>query len=1652
MDAVAHVPAQGQQAEVVAVQGVEAIVPTGWDDGLDMCRAAINKHSNQIMARSKLMRNMPASNYSDWKKWGVELLEQSRRCTWGLTYTAEVAALDALLYQCPDERWRQKILGGNLTFQEAIDWGVQMLTSKQQSKELNQTVPNKDSPGDQLRDIPLDRVETKTETRKWDCCYCFTNHGRFDSCPARGYFCSDCGEKDHLPKTQICQKGKSPGAARGRGRGRGDTRGRGARGRARGRGGQSKTEFVNVRDAKGNIVRKKVNYVKTYTDCTEEDFEGEVFDYDYPLSRLLTVGKLGDEGDKTYVRITPTNAEYRTNVPWTTDSGVQKTLMAEKHFSWMLEKNPEMKIQRSNVRFKPYSSEVTVPLLGCCEVRLTNNKGRNIKTKVYIAKEETESLLGKEDAIKLGILKINPDGEGPENDEHEKVRCITPEILKEEIESGVVSGGKTQKEIDKQTEDITSKHAGVFEGMGRANTEPIHIKMKDDVTPIAQGKRPIPHQFLKPFIKKMEYMKENGLVEGPLPPNECTGWIHNPVITKKSWSSDEVRINIDTKRMNEQLVHTKIPIPTTEELRHDLEGSDRFSALDCRDSFFHFPLDDETQELFKFHGHDGLYRFKVLVTGTPPASGECHAAMSRILQGLEGVVVIKDDILVHGEGDKHDENLKACLDRLHDNRIRLRREKCKLGKQQVMWFGHIYSKQGMSPDPAKVEHIKAWPAPKSKEEVKAFLQTVQFVAQYMRCDKGTPHADVTAPLRALTRANVRFMWDKKCQWAFEELKRRISQRTVLVHYVPDLDTRLYVDHGPDGIGSTLAQKHTEDGQAKWKTVHHMSRSLVKSEKNYDKVEGESLAIYSGVLMNKRYLFGAPFTVMTDHSSLPTLYNSRRPAPHRVDRHRGRLGAFQFTTQYVPGDKNPADYGSRHPDAIPESMTAEEREEMGIETEEEDTEIWVNRVLEKTLPAITMEQMREATQQDEELAEVVKEKKTGTKSKKMSKGPYGKMWDDLQERNGILLKDGKQMVVPKSLQAQAIAIAHEGHMKADGTLRQLRESQWFRNMRGEVQKFVDSCKCATANPRNPTPPMRLRPMPTEPWKVTAVDYKGPIGGPGGWYLHTQMDLYSRWPEVYMTKSTKMEELKKVLGRTMRLHGRPNEIWSDGGAPYNSREWETWVSSWGTKPRKTTPYHPPANGLVERFNQSLKATIHAAYAAGTDPVEEVDKFVASYRNTPHSTTGEKPSKLMFNRDVETKLPRFTKPGKGKHHQDARENDRQKKQEMKKRFDTKKRTKQVDIKPGDWAYRKNMTPTTIKGPWEPIPFQIIKVEYDRITGIRDGETSTRIRGHWKLVVSRPAHLEPFTWDERPSRCTPAGAAINELDGTDPWDDDDYGGPGGKPNTRARAAERRQQQPPPPLAPFQELPPQQDQVGDQAADNEEAADVPEVATQQDHGVDQAANNEEAMEGCSHCRTKVTMTDNRVTCLHWLRQQGYTQYGGWFFKNVGQEGEIQHKARTISIPKWMFPSNTTHMEAEGVDTRVLLPIMVALQEAKRPMTTDTSQNEDDAEADSEYSSAGSNSSDDPCHGFSTPSPENDLEAPEEGTSPRAIHEDGEDPTHEEATAGPSHQTGEEDEDGQEGQRPEEAFTLSPERWLRSGAHRRPFRLRKKRGGERGPI
>ena len=109
------------------------------------------------------------------------------------------------------------------------------------------------------------------------------------------------------------------------------------------------------------------------------------------------------------------------------------------------------------------------------------------------------------------------------------------------------------------------------------------------------------------------------------------------------------------------MLQTHFPIPTADQLRHEFAGSDRYSVIDLNHAFHQLELDEESRQLFVFTTPFGLYRFKRLVMGTPPASAECHSKLAQVLKGLKGTVQIKDDLVVHGVGKKHDERLEAVL-------------------------------------------------------------------------------------------------------------------------------------------------------------------------------------------------------------------------------------------------------------------------------------------------------------------------------------------------------------------------------------------------------------------------------------------------------------------------------------------------------------------------------------------------------------------------------------------------------------------------------------------------------------------------------------------------------------------------------------------------------------------------------------------------------------------------------------------------------------------------------------------------------------------------------------------------------------------------------------------------------------------------------
>ena len=101
-------------------------------------------------------------------------------------------------------------------------------------------------------------------------------------------------------------------------------------------------------------------------------------------------------------------------------------------------------------------------------------------------------------------------------------------------------------------------------------------------------------------------------------------------------------------------------------------------------------------------------------------------------------------------------------------------------------------------------------------DVKSFLQTVQFNTAYLGMkDPGEMnYAELTAPLRELTRLKSKFTRTAKHQEHFEHIREGLVSDKVMVPFDPARDTRLYSDGGPKGAQATVAQcyYHPEKGE------------------------------------------------------------------------------------------------------------------------------------------------------------------------------------------------------------------------------------------------------------------------------------------------------------------------------------------------------------------------------------------------------------------------------------------------------------------------------------------------------------------------------------------------------------------------------------------------------------------------------------------------------------------------------------------------------------------------------------------------------------------------------------------------------------------------------------------------------------------------
>jgi len=710
----------------------------------------------------------------------------------------------------------------------------------------------------------------------------------------------------------------------------------------------------------------------------------------------------------------------------------------------------------------------------------------------------------------------------------------------------------------------------------------------------------------------LEEQVEKMLKEDVIRPSSSP-WSSPVILVKKK--NGTWRFCVDYRRLNKITVKDVYPLPRIDDIMDSLQGSQFFTSIDMQSSYWQVEVKEEHKQKTAFITPEGLYEFNVMPFGLCNAPATFERLMDNVLRGLKWKTCLcyLDDVIIYSPDFKtHLIRLEAVLKCFDKAGLKLNNEKCKFGFEKLPLFGYIVDKNGIKPDPEKTLAIKNYPKPLNIKQVRSFLGLCSYYRKFIKGFSNIAH-----PLNDLTKKEEAFEWKQQQEDAFRNLKDVLSNPPVLRHYNPQSKTLLHTDASNIGLGAVLVQN--DDGTER--VISYASRTLLPAEKNYTTTEKECLAVLWAITKFRPYLYGRPFSVMTDHHALCWLTGLKDPSG-RLARWALRLQEYEVTICYKSGKEHAdSDALSRGPLALTEK------------NEDDDDVMFINAIETSKDTDGYMENIKKLMKEKDGKRSAVEEnfKLVGDHIYKRNPSPIGQPW---------------LLIIPKEERRKVIEDHHchitAGHLGITRTFKRLSSRFFWPSMLKSVEIFVKSCHlCQTRK----IPPKRkaglLQPIPPtkEPFERIGIDLLGPLPlskNRKRWII-VVTDYHTKFVETgALSNGTAIEVANFLVLKVILRHGAPMKLISDRGTQFMSNVMKQVLEKCHIEHNPTTGYHAQTNGLTERFNRTLANMLSMYVNQEHKDWDEILPYVTfAYNTSVQETTGYSPFFLLHAREPITPI---------------------------------------------------------------------------------------------------------------------------------------------------------------------------------------------------------------------------------------------------------------------------------------------------------------------------------------------------------------------------------------------------------------------------------
>ena len=747
--------------------------------------------------------------------------------------------------------------------------------------------------------------------------------------------------------------------------------------------------------------------------------------------------------------------------------------------------------------------------------------------------------------------------------------------------------------------ELLVKYASVFSDRpGRTHVYEHEIALTDP-TPFSVPQYPIPLAHRKAVFAEIESMERQGIISRASTPYS------SPLVTAVK-KNGAVRVCLDARRLNSvMLPDTELPRPIDDILL--TLGPIRFvSSIDLTAGYWQVPLKKEHRQYTGFRVGTRSYVFNVLPFGISTAVSSFTRCMDLVLSptcsGFTHCYV--DDILVVSETfEEHLEHLNLVFNALKRAGFTMRLPKCSFFRESVNFLGYKLDRDGLRPDPDRIQGLLDFPVPKNIKSVQAFLGLANFDRVF------TPNfSEVVEPLTQLLRKTSAWSWSDEQQRAFEQTKAMLAKETLLWHPDPTLPFVVQCDASDVGVGAVLYQQVG----GKRRVVAYYSRLLLDRERRYTVSEKEFLAIVAALKKWRILLLGRRFEVLTDHRALVSYLRFCRLLSPRISRWVLALQEFDFSLEYVAGPTNiVADALSRCPPRFAPPQDASFR-------------------INNTRIHSNLKHLKKRLEQ---------EQRTDAKFASTYRAV-----EDGEPKLGFVLHDGllfrledidspALLCLPNSMVDEIISFLHTGigHFGAYKTWCALRQECYFPGLFRRVKAVLRRCEiCQFAKSAKLPQPQFEAIIPSAPNDLVAVDFYGPLPRSVGGvqYIFVLLDVFSKYVKLYPLKRA---TTKAIVNRLTKDYipsvGKPQRILCDHGTQFIAKAWKSCLSENNINLLFTSVRHPSSNPServmreVNRLFRTYRSTDHKGWS------RDVPQFEHFLNQVVHESTGFAPCSLHF-----------------------------------------------------------------------------------------------------------------------------------------------------------------------------------------------------------------------------------------------------------------------------------------------------------------------------------------------------------------------------------------------------------------------------------------